>query len=227
VLDNLMITLCNDFIKYKKRAPKLQISAVFNSVVRQAGKKFVFSRAGREYSPYQLRQTLELLKMAGLVIPVVHTDATGLPLGAEIDSLIQKMILFDTGIFQRLQDLILSNPLIKKDFNFVNRGNIAEMYVGLELLKTSSYCFPQQLYYWQLDGKNNKAEVDYIIQCGEGIIPIEVKAGTGDNMKSLKLFMDEKKSKYGIRTSLENFAQYDKIKIYPLYAIKNLYKDEK
>jgi len=41
-------------------------------------------------------------------------------------------------------------------------------------------------------------------------------------MQSLNLFLKEKKSEYGVRTSLENFAQYDKIKVYPLYAVGNL-----
>jgi predicted AAA+ superfamily ATPase len=225
VLDDLMTTLRADFAKYKQRTPTLQISTVFDSVVRQAGKKFVFSKTSQEYSLYQIKQALELLKMAGLVIPVVHTSATGLPLGAEINSKKQKIILLDTGILQRLQDLNLANILLSNDFNLVNKGNIAEMYVGLELLKTSSCYIPQQLYYWQREEKNNQAEVDFVIQHGERITPIEVKSGTSGKMQSLNLFMKEKKIEYGIRTSLENFSQYDKIKVYPLYAIRNIIND--
>jgi len=222
VLDDLMITLRSDFVKYKKRVPALQISSVFDSVVKQAGKKFVFSTATQEYSHYQLKKALELLKMAGLVIPVVHTSATGLPLGAEMNPGKQKMLLLDTGILQRLQDLNLADILLSNDFNLVNKGSIAEMYTGLELIKKSSCYIPQQLYYWQREQKNNHAEVDYIIQRGEKIIPIEVKSGTSGKMQSLHLFLKEKKSDFGIRTSLENFAQYDKIKVYPLYSIFNL-----
>ena len=224
VLDDLMITLRSDFVKYRQRIPALQISTVFDSVVKQAGKKFVFSKAGQEYSHYQLKQALEMLKMAGLVIPVVHTSATGLPLGAEINPKKQKLLLLDTGILQRLQDLNLSNILLSNDFDLVNKGNIAEMYVGLELLKHSSCYIPQQLYYWQRELKNNQAEVDYVIQHGQTIIPVEVKSGTSGKMQSLHLFMNEKKSEYGVRTSLENFCLYDKIKVYPLYAIGNIIK---
>ena len=77
VLDDLMVSLRTDFTKYKRRIPTLQISTVFDSVVKQAGKKFAFSISGNDYSHYQIKQALELLKMAGLVIPVVHTSATG------------------------------------------------------------------------------------------------------------------------------------------------------
>jgi predicted AAA+ superfamily ATPase len=224
VLDDLMITLRSDFAKYKQRVPALQISMVFDSVVKQAGKKFVLSKAGQDCSRYQIKQALEMLKMAGLVIPVMHTSATGLPLGAEINPQKQKMLLLDTGILQRLQDLNLADILFSSNFSLVNKGNIAEMYVGLELLKTSSCYVPQQLYFWQREQKNNQAEVDYVIQQNEKIIPIEVKSGTSGKMQSMNLFIKEKNLEYGIRTSLENFTQYDKIKVYPLYAIENLKK---
>ena len=157
VLDDLMIALRSDFAKYKRRIPTLQISTVFDSVVKQAGKKFVYSRAGQDYSHYQIKQALEMLIMA-----------------------------------------------------------------GLELLKSSSCYVPQTLYYWQREQKNSYAEVDYVIQRGEKIVPIEVKSGASGKMQSLHLFMNEKKSEFGVRTSLENIAQYDKIRVYPLYAIENL-----
>jgi Holliday junction resolvase-like predicted endonuclease len=65
--------------------------------------------------------------------------------------------------------------------------------------------------------------VDYLIQHGEQIIPIEVKSGTQGSMQSLRLFMNEKKSGKGVRTSLENFGRYDNIEIYPMYAVSNLH----
>ena len=224
ILDALITSLRTDFTKYKRRIPSLQIATVFDSVVKQAGKKFVYSKSGQDYSHYQIKQALELLKMAGLVIPVVHTSANGLPLGAEVNPQKQKMLLLDTGILQRLQDLDLANILLNNDFDLVNKGNIAEMYTGLELLKSSS-CYTQHpLYYWQREQKNSQAEVDYVIQQGEKIVPVEVKSGTSGKMQSLHLFINEKNAEFGIRTSLENFATYDKIKVYPLYAVENLNK---
>jgi predicted AAA+ superfamily ATPase len=224
VLDDLIISLRTDFAKYKQRMLPLQISTVFDMVSEQVGKKFTFSKSGQEYSHYQLKQALETLKMAGLVIPVVHTTATGIPLGAQLNYRKQKMLLLDTGILQRLQDLQLSDILLGSDFNFVNKGNIAELFVGLELLKASSCYTPQGLYYWQRDKPGSLAEVDYIIQKNREIIPIEVKSGITGAMQSLHLFMKEKNVAYGIRTSLENFAQYNDIKVVPLYAISHVLK---
>ncbi|MDR0796930.1 MAG: ATP-binding protein [Tannerella sp.] len=226
VLDELTVSLKNDFSKYRKRIPALQISVAFDSVVRQTGNKFVYTDKEQVYSAFQIKHAVELLIMAGLVIPVIRTSANGLPLGAEINSKYRKLLLLDTGIFQRLLGLQLSDILLNDDFDLINKGNIAEMYAGLELLKSAS-CYEQtQLYYWQREERNSCAEVDYIVQKNDSIIPIEVKSGKQGKMQSLYLFMNEKKSERGIRTSLENFGRVDKIDIYPLYAISQLINNQ-
>ncbi|GHT09242.1 hypothetical protein FACS189426_07040 [Bacteroidia bacterium] len=72
------------------------------------------------------------------------------------------------------------------------------------------------------EARNSNAEVDYLIQRHNKIIPVEVKSGTKGSMQSMHLFMNEKQSEYGIRTSLENFGQYDKIRVVPLYAVGHI-----
>jgi len=219
VLNELIITLKSDFSKYRKKNPALQISAAFDSVVRQTGNKFIYNDKERIFSAFQIKNSVELLIMAGLVIPVVHTSANGLPLGAEINPKFRKLMLLDTGIFQRALGLQLSEILLNDDFDLINKGHIAEMYAGLELLKSAS-CYEQApLYYWQREDRNSRAEVDYVIQDKNNIIPIEVKSGKQGKMQSLHLFMKEKQSEYGLRTSLENFSLYGKIRVVPLYAL--------
>lgn len=65
-------------------------------------------------------------------------------------------------------------------------------------------------------------EVDYITQNENNIVPIEVKSGTQGKMQSLHLFLKEKNIDTGIHISSENFCSYDKINVYPLYAVNNL-----
>jgi hypothetical protein len=131
------------------------------------------------------------------------------------------MLLFDTGIFQRLLGLNISDVLFEDDFDLVNKGSIAELYVGLEILKSLS-CYQQQsLYYWQREALNSNAEVDYLIQKQQHIIPVEVKSGKKGSMQSLHLFLKEKKIPFGIRFSLENYSVYGQIKVYPLYAVSD------
>ena len=219
ILDDLVISLRTDFSKYKEKVPTLQISAVFDSVAAQMGKKFVFSNVSKDYSHRQLKEGLELLRMSGLVIPVIHSAANGIPLGAEMDIKKQKILLLDTGIFQRLLGLPLSDLLVSDDFSLINKGNIAELFIGLEILKAAS-CYEQKnLYYWHRENKSSNAEVDFVIQSGKNIIPVEVKSGAKGAMQSMRLFLDGKDSPFGIRTSLENFGELPGIKIVPLYAL--------
>lgn len=222
ILDDLMITLKADFAKYKKRIPSLRISEVFDSVVAQSGARFVYANAATQANHHQIKEAVELLVMAGLVIPVTHTSANGIPLGAESNPKKRKMLLLDTGIFQRILKLNVAEILLEDDFDLVNRGTIAEQFAGLELLKSSSPYRQEDLYYWHREAKSSNAEVDYLITIDNNIIPLEVKSGKKGTMQSLRLFMYEKNSPYGIRLSLENFAEYEKIKVYPLYSINDI-----
>ena len=220
-LNELINSLKTDFVKYKQRVPELRISKAFEAIVQQTGGKFNFNKV-EHYTNRQIRESVELLQKAGLVIPVMCSSANGIPLGAQGNFKKQKFILLDTGIFQRLLGLQLSDILLSNDFSAVNKGQIAEIMAGMELLKSLSCYEQRQLYYWHRDALNSSAEVDYVIQQGEKIIPVEVKSGTSGKMQSLHLFIKEKNSDYGIRTSLENFSQYNKIKVYPLYAVGNI-----
>ena len=94
--------------------------------------------------------------------------------------------------------------------------------MGTEFIKYRQVFERRQLYYWQREAGGSSAEVDYIIETGGEVIPVEIKSGSTGKMQSLNLFIKEKRSPYGIRISLENFSQYGKIKVFPLYAISNL-----
>ena len=222
VLNDLVISFRDDFSKYKKKIPALRIAEVFNSVAQQSEGKFIYEKASTELNNAQVKQALELLVMAGLVYPVTHTAANGIPLGAEINPKYKKIIFCDTGLFQRVLGLDTTHLLLSEDFKTVNRGAIAEIFVGLELLKSASCYDPKQLYCWVKEKNKGNAQVDYVVQIGEEIYPIEVKSGSQGAMQSLRIFMNEKKSSKGIRTSLENFCCYDDIDVYPLYAISNI-----
>jgi predicted AAA+ superfamily ATPase len=232
VLNDLLTVLKTDFAKYRKRTPLLLLNEVFESVMRQTEGKFVYERAAPGTPSAAVRQAVDLLIMAGLVHPVTHTAANGIPLGAEKNAKYRRMIPCDTGLFLHTLGL-RSEILPAADFSAVNRGSLAEIFVGLELLKASSCYTRQELFCWQRSanpgssngtGFRGNAQIDFVIQKGSDIIPIEVKAGTQGGMQSLRLFMKEKHIKKGVRTSLENFGCYDDIDVYPLYAICSIVK---
>lgn len=222
VLDDLLLSVKSDFAKYKKRVPVLRIQEVFESVAMQTGGKFVYSRAAPDTRHAHIKEALSLLIMAGLVIPVTHSAANGIPLGAQSDPGKRKMLLYDTGIFQRALGLPLSDLILNDDFENINKGAIAELSVGLEMLKYGNPFAPTDLFYWHRETAGSNAEVDYLIQQRTEIIPVEVKSSRQGSMQSLYVFLKEKNRDRGVRFSLENFSRFQHIDVYPLYAVSSL-----
>jgi len=139
-------------------------------------------------------------------------------LAAETNQRYRKLMILDTGIYQRFLRLDLTNLLLDEKIEQINKGALAEMFVGTELVKSQNNRLPAELYYWQREKEGSTAEIDYIVQRGQEIVPVEVKAGTKGAMQSMFLFLKEKQRNYGIRCSMENFGEFQNIKIYPLYA---------
>jgi predicted AAA+ superfamily ATPase len=227
ILEELTNSLYDDFSKYKSRVPSTRLREVFSSVVMQTGSKFVLSQIESQANRLQLKESLEMLEQAGIIFSVVHSSSNGIPLGAQANDKFKKYLLFDTGIFQRFLNLDLSELYLNTEISLVNKGVIAELYAGLELIKNQPNNQASKLYYWQREKKGSQAEVDYVIELGANIVPIEVKSGIKGKMQSLRIFMEEKKSKFGIRTSLENFDRMGNINIIPLYAIGSILKVRK
>ena len=223
ILDRLINGYEDDFAKYKKRVPVSRLREVFRYAVYQAGKKFNLSKASESSNHSQVKEAFDLLEMAGLVYRVQHTAANGIPLGAEVNPKNFKVILFDHGIFQRILGLALSIYLTENDFSTINKGNLAEQYVGTEIMKYQAGHHRPQLFYWRREKRGSTAEVDYLIQKNQEIIPLEVKSGLQGKMQSLRLFLQEKNIDTGTRVSLENYGQYDNIRVLPLYALSNLF----
>lgn len=227
----------DDFAKYGAKANPLLLRQTLISVAHQAGAKFVYSRVEGQYRSAEVKVALEMLKDAGLIIPTYHTDANGVPLGAEINERVVKYLIHDTGVLLGILgidddiDDSIKEMMVADSIDLVDKGHVAEMMAGLELIKYSSPQKRHQLYYWQNMNKGTCAEVDYVIARSGSIVPIEVKSGVKGSMSSMYSLMrhPQKHIEMGIRCSLENFGTFEspdgkKIDIIPLYAISNLFQ---
>ena len=237
VQDDIITGYEVDFPKYKKKVDPQLMIATMRSAATQATKKFVYSRVPGEYKTAEVKKSLDLLIKAGILIPVTHTSGNGLPLGDEADEGIRKMLLLDTGLMLRLLNMttgdtsaITTQILTATAADLVNKGPMAEMLAGLELLHYLSPNLHHDLYYWVRQAKNSTAEIDYLFSRNTQVLPFEVKAGVQGGMRSLWDFMREKKLHQAIRCSLENFGKFDYIDtdahgevrhvdIIPLYAL--------
>lgn len=221
VHNDILDTYQDDFKKYKTRISPLLLSQTLKSVALQAGEKFVYAQVSNTADGTSVKEALLLLTLAGLVTPVVHTAANGLPLGAEVNEKFRKFLFLDIGLMQSLLGIQAKDILIANDMDFVNKGGLSEMFAGLELMKYDNYLSKPELYYWQRIERGAQAEVDYVISRKGKIYPVEVKANNSGSMQSMYKFLELKGSEYGIRTSLESFSSYEKIKVVPLYALSN------
>ncbi|HXK81872.1 MAG TPA: AAA family ATPase [Bacteroidales bacterium] len=225
VLDDIIISLEDDFAKYSKRVNIARLKDVFMSILFQTGTKFNITGSSVSGNFEQKKEALEMLVMAGLCYKVYHSSANGVPLAAEKNEKKFKIIFFDTGILQRSLHLKLGDFLVADSLEMINKGNIVEQYVGLEYVKACHRFTKPELFYWQREKRGSSAEVDYLIEKNNKIIPVEVKSGIHGKMQSLFMFLKLKQHTNGIRTSLENFNSYSNIDVYPVYAIDNLFSE--
>lgn len=240
IQDDIVFAYEDDFPKYKKNVDPVLLRHTLRSAAVQTTKKFIYSRVGTDYKGVEVKKAVQLLVLAGILHPVTHTDANGLPFGSEADSSYQKMLLLDTGLMLRLLNMSLGDIsdltaqiLTASAADLVNKGPVAEALVGLEMLHNLSPNIRHELYYWTRNSRNSQAEVDYITNYKQTVIPIEVKADRQGGMKSLWAFMRDKGLRYAVRCSLENFGEFDvadnqedsmvrHVWTCPLYAVKCL-----
>jgi hypothetical protein len=208
-----------DFGKYAKKHQIKYLQLLFLKAIDQLANKFMFARVG-EYQKRELSPALELLEMAGLVYKVTRSAGQGIPIGAQADLEDFKIIFLDVGLSQALLKLDIAPWFIDPLATFINKGELVEAFVGQELLAYSDPIMKESLFYWHKESRGSSAEVDYLIQQQNQVIPIEVKAGVNKRILSMRVFLDSHPhSHYGIRLWAGQGQHEDIIYSYPLYAI--------
>lgn len=240
VQDDIVVSYEDDFPKYGKKIDPMLLRMTLHSVAAQGSRKFSYADVGGGYRSGEIKKALGMLMLAGLCVPVTRTDANGLPLGSEADSSYRKILLFDTGIMLRLLNMSLGDAremveqiLTANDMELVNKGPMTEILAGLEMIRYKTPNMRHELFFWLRPAKNSQAEIDYLTSHRQKVLPVEVKAGMRGGMKSLWIFMREKKLSQAVRCSLENFGEFEyvdkeaddavrHVTVCPLYAISRL-----
>lgn len=240
VQDDILMGYEDDFAKYHKKVDPTLLRNTLRSAATQLTEKFKFASVAGNYKTYEVKKALSLLIRAGLLIPVKKTYANGIPLGSETDEGYIKILVLDPGLTLRLLQIttgdisnLISNILNSPAATLVNKGPMAEMIAGLEILHYQNPNLTHEIYYWARQEKNSSAEIDYVISTLGKILPIEVKSGVQGGMKSLWIFMNDKRLNLAVRSSLENFSllkkenkdnqdEEEKVIICPLYALSQL-----
>jgi predicted AAA+ superfamily ATPase len=217
----LLQTYRSDFGKYSRTSQHKYLEKVFDSVPRLVGQRIKYSNIDPDTRSRDLKTALNLLVSAGIIRPIYLTKASGLPLGAQTNEQKLKLNFLDVGLMQNACGLE-GELSMSGDFMRINAGSVAEQFVGQELIAHSDRHQKGGLFFWAREKKGSIAEIDYVVSVGTNILPVEVKSGKEGKLKSLRIFMGEKKVKFGIRISQDKLAYYDGVLSIPLYMIEEL-----
>lgn len=198
IQQNIVATYRDDFNKYSHGKLKGIVQMVFDRLPVMTGKKFKYANVSRNHRAAELGDALQHLCLARVATKITHTSANGIPLAAEENHRLFKTLFLDIGLMCAALNLNLLD-LSKDDIDLINRGALAEQFIGQHLLYAVPYYQTPELHYWVREAKSAAAEIDYLITCNQRVIPVEVKAGTTGTLKSLHQFLKEKKRHFALR----------------------------
>lgn len=220
---SILETYMDDFAKYASMAKQVHLRTVFDQLPNLIGQQTKYHKINPDVHSRFLKEAIYCLELAGVVERIYATAASGLPLNAQLNFNKYKLFFLDVGLLAAKSGLRAS-VLMSNDILLVNRGEMAEQFVCQELLAYQLFYKKAQLQYWTREQKSSQAEVDFVIQCGTHIIPIEVKAGTIGRLKSLQIMMQEKHLPIGVRVSTLPmvYDQDKKIFSLPFYMLSEM-----
>lgn len=209
----------DDFSKHTSENELPRIRMVWNSIPMQLAKenkKFFFGKIKEGARAKDFEIAIEWLLDCGLIKKVYKVNKPFMPLKAYMDFSSFKLYLLDIGLLGALSDLdaktILEGNSIFTEF----KGALTEQYVLQQLLADTSY----KPYYFT--ESKSEGEIDFIIQKGSQIVPIEVKAEENLKAKSLKVYCEKYQPAEAIRTSMSDYREQSWLTNIPLYCISNI-----
>ncbi len=204
----------SDVSKHTSKTESIRIGQVISSLPSQLAKenkKFIYGVAKKGGRAAEFELAVQWLVDAGLVYKVCRVNKVAVPLKFYEDISAFKLFFLDVGLLCCMAGVPPSTMLINPDALSEYKGMVAEEYVAQQLSAAGL-----RLYYWSND--NSSAELDFVVELGGNVCPVEVKASTNVRGKSLTQFLKDNPGSKGIRYSLLGYKQQDGLTNYPLYA---------
>ena len=198
----ILNTYRDDFSKYSTQASILRLHRIMEYVPGAVGEKLKFAGIDRNGQARELKKALDMLVQAKLIHLAYHSDAMGIPLKAGINWKVCKPFFLDCGLMNFVCGIRNVSRERLTHRKFVNEGKIAEQFVAQHLIASEKPYIRPELFYWLREAKFGNAEVDFLLQFGERIVPIEVKAGKSGTLKSLHQFVLRRSSRKTVRFDL-------------------------
>lgn len=208
---SIIETYRDDFAKYATRSDLLRLHRVFDHIPMRAGHRIKYAAIDPHEQARDLGRALDLLTKAQVVMKAYHTDASGLPLQATMDLRKFKTYFMDCGLMNAMCGIQWISLEDLKSKQFINKGSVAEQYFAQHLALSGENNKRPVLTYWLREGRASNAEVDFVVQFGQSIVPMEIKSGKSGSLKSLLQFVHQKKSPFAMRFDL-NRPSFQKVK---------------
>ena len=203
-----------DMSKYATHATAIKIRSCYNSIPTQLAKenkKFQYKVVQKGGTETIFGEAIEWLQSAGIVLKCQKIEHAFIPIKAYQDFSDFKLYMSDAGMLTMLSGLPAQMLLASIETNNTFMGAIAENFVAQSF---ASKAIP--LLYWK---SKDTAEVDFVIQQDEYVVPVEVKKGIRTRSGSMALFSEKYHSPFAIRISQKNFGFENNVKSIPLYAV--------
>ncbi|MBQ7024960.1 MAG: DUF4143 domain-containing protein, partial [Peptococcaceae bacterium] len=220
VQKRLLEYYASDFSKHAPTETVPRIQMVWNAVPMQLAKenkKFIYGalREGARAKEFEL--AIQWLLDCGLVHKCCRVGKPGMPLISYMDMTAFKLFFLDVGLLAAKGNLdariLLEGNRLFEEF----KGSLTEQFVAQELR-----AYGKELYYYSVD--NSSGEIDFVLQHGVRIIPLEVKAEENLNAKSLRAFCQKYQPDIALRTSMSDYREQDWMTNVPLYALTSYLK---
>ncbi|KOE64661.1 ATP-binding protein [Aggregatibacter actinomycetemcomitans] len=219
---NLLMAYEQDFSKHIRDGQTVQRArALWNSIPEQLAKenkKFVYSQLQKGARSKDYEIALQWLKDSGLVHVVPRVKKPHLPLSAYQDNAF-KLFSLDVGLLGA-QSYLDPTVFLEGNRLFTEfKGALTEQYVLQQLLVLQD----NPVFYWATE--KGTAEVDFVLQQGQDITPIEVKAEENLKAKSLKVYVDQFQPKRALRFSMVDYKEQDWVVNVPLYGVNTIHNN--
>lgn len=207
-----------DFAKHAPIKDHPKLTAIWKSIPEQLAKpnnKFIFSQVKKGWRAKDLEDALVWLINAGLVYKVCKIEKPFMPLSSYKDDTSFKLYVSDVGLLRKMSKLPYQVVLDSSPIYVEFKGAMTENYVLNELVKAVD----DTPYYWT---SGNLAEVDFIVQSGNYIVPIEVKSEKNIRAKSLAQYIKKYEPEYSVKTSMKHETGRKQTQSIPLYMIASI-----
>ena len=219
IQNSLLAQYEDDFGKHAGGNELPRIRMVWNSIpiqLAKENKKFFFGQIKTGGRMKEFETAIEWLKDCGLITKVNKVSKPAVPLKAYVDFSAFKLFLVDIGLLGAMSELDAASILEGNEIFVEFKGALTEQYVLQELIAGTDYT-P----YYHIS-ESGKYEMDFMIQKGKHVVPIEVKAETNLRARSLQAYHQKYEPPYAVRVSMADYRQDDWLTNIPLYAVNRI-----